>query len=77
MQNLQNTVKGEDAMKLIITIPFEGNDLDEDAFRVFTREARLATGIEVAVGRAVKENSDVGRIFRLPAEKFTFEVVKG
>jgi len=65
--------------KLHIVIDMESNDLEEIDFEVFLREAKLATAINVEVGRPVSgdtdtEDSHVARMFQISAENFTAQV---
>jgi hypothetical protein len=67
---------GEAGIKLVITIPLEGNGfLEEEDFRILVRETKKAAGVILEVGRPISETSNgVVRMFGLRAEKFTAEI---
>jgi hypothetical protein len=61
-------------LKLIIEIPLEANDLQEEDFSTIVREAVDASGIHVMVGRPINDETMVSRTFELSAENFSVRV---
>lgn len=63
-------------MNLIISIPLDINDLEEQDFETFVKESRKASGITLEVGRPLKpeRNDNVIRSVTLFAQNFTVKI---
>lgn len=62
-------------MKLVIEISLDGNDLEDSDLDRFVKEAKLAMGINIQVGRSISERTpDVIRHFAIHAEYFKAEL---
>lgn len=63
-------------MNLIIEIPLDPNDLEEQDFETFLKESRKASGITLEVGRPLKPegNENIIRSVTLFAENFTVKI---
>lgn len=60
---------------LVIEIPMESNDIDEDDFETLVAESKDAVGINIMVGRPLMEDpNNVCRTFEFTAEDFSARI---
>lgn len=60
---------------LIITIPMDGNDIEDTDFEIFQREAKHpAASFNLEVGRSISEASSCVRMFQISGEYFSVKI---